>query len=118
MVDDTRSRPSKNIVVETDKREFVEDTSGKGSVRREDKRRDSLAVLDRRESRRRIGQPSEGREESLTTLKNATGGCIGEHIGRELRGLYEDIVAQPVPERFIELLNKLEADAICRKDGS
>ncbi len=118
MVDDTRSRPSKDIVVELDKREFVEDAYGKGSVRREDKRRELLAVLDRQESRRGIGQPPQGREKSLATRKNTAGGCIGEHIGRELRGLYEDIVAQPVPERFLELLNKLEADAICRKDGS
>jgi hypothetical protein len=35
-----------------------------------------------------------------------------EHIGKELRGLYAEVVAQPVPDRFLELLNKLEAGAI------
>jgi len=37
---------------------------------------------------------------------------VGEHIARELRGLYEPIIAQPTPDRFIELLNRLEAGTI------
>jgi len=39
-------------------------------------------------------------------------GDIGEQIGRELRGLYDDVVAQPVPDRFLELLNRLETKTI------
>ncbi|HEY5831863.1 MAG TPA: NepR family anti-sigma factor [Hyphomicrobiaceae bacterium] len=31
-----------------------------------------------------------------------------EHIGRQLRGMFEDVVAQPVPERLQKLLDKLE----------
>jgi hypothetical protein len=30
------------------------------------------------------------------------------HIGRHLRALYDDIVNQPVPERFVRLLEELE----------
>ncbi len=37
---------------------------------------------------------------------------VGEYIGRELRELYDDVLAQPVPDRFLSLLNKLEAGAI------
>lgn len=37
---------------------------------------------------------------------------MGEQIGRELRGLYDDVVAQPVPDRFLDLLNRLETGAI------
>lgn len=37
---------------------------------------------------------------------------IGEQIGRELRGLYDDVVAQPVPDRFLDLLNRLEKKTI------
>jgi hypothetical protein len=37
---------------------------------------------------------------------------LGEQIGKELQGLYDDIVAQPVPDRFLELLNRLEKKAI------
>ncbi|MGA8172429.1 MAG: NepR family anti-sigma factor [Methylocystis sp.] len=48
----------------------------------------------------------------------APAALLGEHIGRELRGLYEDIVAQPVPERFLELLNKLESGTISPKEGT
>ena len=43
---------------------------------------------------------------------------IGEHIARELKGIYEPIVSQPPPERFIELLNRLEAGAILEKARS
>ena len=37
---------------------------------------------------------------------------VGEYIGRELRELYDDVLAQPVPDRFLSLLNKLESGAI------
>jgi hypothetical protein len=35
-----------------------------------------------------------------------------------LRGLYAEVVAQPVPDRFLELLNKLEAGAIYLEEGT
>lgn len=38
---------------------------------------------------------------------------MGEQIGAQLRTLYNDMLEQPVPERFLELLNKLESDTIC-----
>jgi hypothetical protein len=31
-----------------------------------------------------------------------------EHIGRQLRNMFEDVVAQPVPERLQKLLDELE----------
>lgn len=37
---------------------------------------------------------------------------IGDQIGRELRGMFDEIVAQPVPDRFLELLNRLETNTI------
>lgn len=33
---------------------------------------------------------------------------VHEHIGRQLRGMFEDVVAQPVPERLRRLLDELE----------
>lgn len=33
---------------------------------------------------------------------------IHEHIGRQLRSMFEDVVAQPVPERLRKLLDELE----------
>ncbi len=29
-------------------------------------------------------------------------------LGRELRAIYDDVVSQPVPDRFVELLNQLD----------
>jgi len=37
---------------------------------------------------------------------------VGEQIGEQLRGLYDDILNQPIPDRFLELLNRLESDPI------
>lgn len=33
---------------------------------------------------------------------------FGDVIGKELQSLYDDVVAQPVPDRFLSLLNQLE----------
>lgn len=33
---------------------------------------------------------------------------LSEHIGRELRSLFDGVVAEPVPDRFRELLEALE----------
>jgi hypothetical protein len=33
---------------------------------------------------------------------------VSEHIGRELRSMFDDVVAEPVPDRFRELLEALE----------
>jgi hypothetical protein len=39
-------------------------------------------------------------------------------IGRELRRMYDEIVQEPVPEDFLELLKKIDAAAIKRDGGS
>jgi hypothetical protein len=36
---------------------------------------------------------------------------ISEQIGRQLRSVYNDVLAQPVPDRFLDLLRALEKDA-------
>lgn len=33
-------------------------------------------------------------------------------IGKELRNLYDDVAAQPVPDRFLDLLNQLEGNVL------
>jgi hypothetical protein len=42
---------------------------------------------------------------------------VVEYIGRELREIYDDVLAQPVPDRFLTLLNKLDAGAISSAQG-
>ena len=32
------------------------------------------------------------------------------HIGRQLRAMYDDVLAQPIPERFLHLLQRLDRD--------
>ena len=32
---------------------------------------------------------------------------IDEHIGRHLKAIYDDVLKQPIPDRFLELLNQL-----------
>lgn len=34
-----------------------------------------------------------------------------EFIAQQLKAMYDEVVAQPVPERFMELLNRLDGDA-------
>lgn len=33
-------------------------------------------------------------------------------IGKELRHIYDDVVAQPIPDRFLNLLNQLEKNVL------
>ena len=40
--------------------------------------------------------------------KPGLGGEIRGKLGRQLRDMYDDVVAQGVPDRFVELLNRLE----------
>jgi hypothetical protein len=37
-------------------------------------------------------------------------------IGRELRRMYDEIVQEPVPDDFLDLLKKIDAAAV-KKDG-
>lgn len=34
---------------------------------------------------------------------------VQDHIGRQLRAVYDDLLNQPVPDRFLELLQQLDA---------
>lgn len=54
------------------------------------------------------------REPGAPSCRPAANGKSGvsEYIGRELREIYDDVLAQPVPDRFLALLNKLDAGAI------
>jgi Anti-sigma factor NepR len=44
---------------------------------------------------------------------------IADQIGLHLRSVYDDVLAQPVPRRFLELLRQLESTSSSRlsKDG-
>jgi hypothetical protein len=51
--------------------------------------------------------------------KRASKSEIADQIGLHLRSVYDDVLAQPVPGRFLELLRQLESASSSRfsKDG-
>jgi hypothetical protein len=113
MINKTRNNPSRSIVVGPGHKEQSTDNDllGKVLVRRESGRRQNLALMERTGSAK-FSDCGEG-----APARVAASGLLGEHIGKELRGLYAELVAQPVPDRFLELLNKLEAGAIYLEEG-
>jgi hypothetical protein len=52
--------------------------------------------------------PEAGRAEPAGSAKKRSPN-VKDHIGRQLRALYNEVAAQPVPDRFMELLNRLDA---------
>ena len=53
-------------------------------------------------------RPPDPSPEPAGNGKPSLGGEIRGKIGRQLRDMYDDVVAQGVPDRFVELLNRLE----------
>jgi hypothetical protein len=43
-----------------------------------------------------------------TTTPKKRNPNVKDHIGRQLRALYDEVADQPVPDRFMELLNRLD----------
>ncbi len=116
MGNNTRNNPLRSVVAAQGHKDKPADNDllGKISARRESGRRQNVALMERSGS----AKSSDCSEDDLALPRAAPTGLIGEHIGRELRGLYDEVVAQPVPDRFLELLNKLEDGTIYRKEGS
>ena len=46
---------------------------------------------------------------SLRVKKTAPKPDVSEQIGRQLRTVYNDVLAQPVPDRFLDLLKDLDS---------
>lgn len=49
---------------------------------------------------------------------NGVDGELQAHIGRKLKASYDDILGQPVPDRFLELLKALEDKEKSQSDGA
>ena len=47
-------------------------------------------------------------ETSLSAGEPGLDRVIQDRIGDHLRSMYDELVQQPVPDRFVELLNRLE----------
>lgn len=55
-------------------------------------------------------KPDQEPEHPTAADATAAGGGfpMHEHIGRQLRGIFDEVVTQPVPEKFRQLLDELE----------
>lgn len=73
--------------------------------------RDGLAL-------RREGGTLDVKKEEPDREKTIAARARQRAIGRELRRMYDEIVQEPVPEDFLELLKKIDAAAIKRDAGS
>jgi len=52
--------------------------------------------------------PTNGNDPAGSKRESADAGpSIGDHIGRELRAMFDEVVAEPVPERLRKLLDDL-----------
>jgi len=40
------------------------------------------------------------------------------HIGRQLKAVYDDVLNQPIPDRFLDLLSQLETKTGTKSAGS
>ena len=49
---------------------------------------------------------------SLRAKKTTSKPDVSDQIGRQLRSVYNDVLAQPVPDRFLDLLKDLDTLAI------
>jgi hypothetical protein len=71
--------------------------------------------------RRETGCPGPAKEimGGPCAKKPASKSEIADQIGLHLRSVYDDVLAQPVPGRFLELLRQLESASSSRlsKDG-
>jgi hypothetical protein len=56
------------------------------------------------------GEPQASMEAARTSEKNAAklGRDVQAKIGQQLRAMYDDVVSQGVPDRFSDLLGRLE----------
>ena len=73
---------------------------------------DPLAVGPDRRQLGACGKAIAGVSSDMTKAPKERGVDFGDVIGKELQNLYDDVVAQPVPDRFLSLLNQLEKNAL------
>jgi hypothetical protein len=69
--------------------------------------------LEMDDERKSVGQqtPMEAAARKKTTAKPAKlGREVQARLGQQLRAMYDEVVSQGVPDRFSDLLNRLDGD--------
>ncbi|GAC1339467.1 MAG: hypothetical protein NVSMB26_27310 [Beijerinckiaceae bacterium] len=81
-------------------------------VRAKSEKADELYRMGGVKSRSENDLPDTSRREGVGASGKGRGkgkGDLGTQIGFQLRNLYDDVLNQPVPDRFLDLLGQLEA---------
>ena len=58
------------------------------------------------------------RDKQTTPDKPALGQAVQSHLGEQLRQFYSSIATEPVPERFVSLLDEMERQERSRRANS
>jgi hypothetical protein len=70
-------------------------------------------------NRKSIARPASGtptQTEATSGKKEPSLGLdVQSKIGQQLRAMYDDVVNQGIPDRFVELLNRLDKDRECEQ---
>jgi hypothetical protein len=49
--------------------------------------------------------------------KDGTPSHVEGHIGKQLKAVYDDVLNQPIPDRFLDLLSQLETKTTSKESG-
>ena len=64
----------------------------------------------------KTAKPTKKTEKKIEKMDHApTQPEIYDLIGQRLRSFYDEVAQQPVPDRFVDLLNQLEAKSLDKK---
>lgn len=55
-----------------------------------------------------LSDSSDWKPDKLQARASATDRLVAKSLGRDLRAVFSDVLNEPVPQRFIDLLNELE----------
>jgi hypothetical protein len=68
------------------------------------------------ENGNKTAKPSKKTEKKIEKMNQSPAQPeIHDLIGQRLRSFYDEVATQPVPDRFVELLNQLEAKSSSKK---
>ena len=62
--------------------------------------------------KKKNGKEKKSRDEQAAMQQSLTRPEVTDFIGEQLRRFYDGVAKQPVPDRFVELLKKLETSGL------
>ena len=110
----------KTVVIERKKSENGDGREAAGAISSGSESRGTEAAVLVGSDRRvvKVETPALGDGAKGRSLMGRPSKDISEQISTELRGLYAEVLFQPVPDRFLDLLDRLETTAIASPAGT